>query len=669
MTIRIAFLAAIVTILNNVAVARGQSCVLGEAPADFCTQARTVSGDVGQHVVYVDATRATSVGESFCGVPVGHSSWFQFTPTVSTPVTISTCHPNTAFDTVLSVWSGGDSGCEFMSPVACVDDTPEDECVNGCSSFGSTIQFFATAGTRYRFAVGSYNNNAANCPLCLGVIVTIGQPCGDAPTNLACQLARELPGSAGTHSVAIDATDAVVLPMQSLPTCGTNVGHTVWFKVTPEVTGPVTFSTCAPGTTYDTVVQAWSGSCQSLLVNQACNDDFSDPACVNACSAGPVASEVSFHGEAGEPYYFEVGSYDQNSNGCELCLNAQLTIEDQCDLDFTPPVALLVAPSAMSCACGDVPVLGTAADPETFADYLLESMPISGGSWTLVASGIHPVVGAELGTWSTGALVPGWYYLRLTVHNACGMSNSAVVVVLVDQQFDSLSVRSPVVNAVLGGTVCIDGTAWDHCFEQYTVEVAPVGGSYRPVDPAHPFYGATVITDGLASLNTSSGIPDGVFTLRTQGRDDCGHVATDSRNVTVDNTPPVAVITSPVACQAVDGLVEVRGTASDANLASWALYYTGDGVHGWSLVSSGTSAVVGGLLGTWDTHSLPACAYVLRLVVTDAAIRDCNGAIHNQTEYNVSVTTERCANFDADHDGDVDLNDFGGFSRAFTGPG
>ena len=59
---------------------------------------------------------------------------------------------------------------------------------------------------------------------------------------------------------------------------------------------------------------------------------------------------------------------------------------------------------------------------------------------------------------------------------------------------------------------------------------------------------------------------------------------------------------------------------------------------------------------------------MLRLVVTDQAVLDCNGAIHNQAEYTVSVNTGTCGVFDADGDGDVDLHDFALFLGAFSGP-
>ena len=72
----------------------------------------------------------------------------------------------------------------------------------------------------------------------------------------------------------------------------------------------------------------------------------------------------------------------------------------------------------------------------------------------------------------------------------------------------------------------------------------------------------------------------------------------------------------------------------------------------------GTNAVIAGLLGEWDTSNLPACPYVLRLVVSDSAIVDCNGAIHHHSEFMVSVNVgcEECPG-DLNNDGVINAAD------------
>ena len=43
---------------------------------------------------------------------------------------------------------------------------------------------------------------------------------------------------------------------------------------------------------------------------------------------------------SGSEYYFQVGSYDENSSGCELCLGVSLRITCHGDLDFDNVVNL-----------------------------------------------------------------------------------------------------------------------------------------------------------------------------------------------------------------------------------------------------------------------------------------------------------------------------------------
>jgi hypothetical protein len=625
----------------------------------------------------MDASAATGV-TTYCGMTVGHTVWFQVTPTLPGPVTISTCHPATTYDTVLEVWSGGDAECNLMDDVDCNDDTIAPECANGCNGSGSRVTFNAHAGVSYRFAVGSYNQNSAGCTLCLGVIVSIGQPCGEAPTNIVCQSARELPGAPGVHRVEIDAQDA--LSASENWSCSSGVGRNVWFRFLSEVTGVARFSTCHPTTAYDTVVRTLQGVCSGFMVERGCNDDSATPECTNFCGTYR-SSAVSFAVNAGEEYFLEVGAYGNNAVGCDLCLGATLTIVDQCDVDTTPPIAVISSPlswpAPSGVACDSVAVQGSAYDPDgTFAGYVVEYLPVNGDTWIRIYIDSIPVVNGNLlggGTWNTAGLSQGWYFLRLSATNVCGRVSSVVAWLFVDKQYDDASIRSPANGAVLGGSVCVDGTVWDEnarVADSYTVRYAALpAGAFNPVDPAHPTYAGTVLNDPLASWNTRAGIPDGNYRLRLDATDQCGHSATpQTRDVVIDNTTPIAVITSPTSCSNVVGQVDIRGTASDTHLDGWALYFTGGDAHAWVTIASGTMQVINGLLGQWSTAGLRPCAYTLRLVVTDKSVLDCNGALRNQSEYLVSVIVGAHGDFDADNDGDVDLFDFFFFEDAFTGP-
>jgi len=498
-----------------------------------------------------------------------------------------------------------------------------------------------------------------------------GQCNGEPATTSPCA-PRVIDGTPGVHEVVMDVTTA---SSAYATACGYNAGQAVWFEITPANTGLLTFSTCHPATAYDTIVQPWenSGDCSfPVRLDDLCTDDTPDPACVNACNTSPRSSSVTFRATAGTKYYFEVAAYDSNSAGCDLCLGARVTL---CSGDATPPTVQIASPAEIGCACYEFPVVGTAEDTDGgLRDYKLEVAPDGSSAWSLIATGSSAVSDGLLGTWNAVGSPQGYYTLRLTATNACGVSTTDVQTVWLDGQFDTLDFRTPMHGDVVGGVVCFDGTvddAW--CFDSYTASYRPVFNSantaaFAPVDPLTPIYTSTVTHDVLAQWDTISlGIPDGDYELRVGADTTCGNGASVTRVVAVDNTPPTAVLTSPANCAYVDGVVEIDGTANDFHLASWSLQYTGGNSNSWTTIAAGNTPVVNGLLGHWDTSTLPPCAYTLRLVVTDAAVVDCNSTRFHQPEYAVSVNVGYCGDFDVDDDGDVDLFDYQAFQMYFTG--
>ncbi len=491
---------------------------------------------------------------------------------------------------------------------------------------------------------------------------------GETPAVSPC-LPRIIPGTPGVHEVIVDVSTAAA---SFIPACGLNVGHAVWFEVTPSISGLLTFSTCHPSTSYDTVLQPWlaTGDCEfPQRLDELCVDDTSDPACVSPCSPTPRSSSVTFSAVAATTYFFEVGSYNNNSDGCALCLGVRVTI---CGGDTTPPTTMISSPTFLDCSCDPVNVVGTVDESDgALQSYTLEYAAGGSPSWALISSGSSSIINGVLGIWSTSGLAQGYYVLRLTATNVCGLTSSSVQTVWVEGGFDTVDYRSPAHTAVVGGLVCLDGTVNDQfCFNNYTAEYRPAGGgAFQPVDPGNPTYTHPVINDPLALWDTASlGLPDGDYEMEVQGINDCGYSSSVSLWHTVDNTPPIASISSPFECDYVDGVVQITGTANDANLQSWTLQYAGGG-SGWTnIVPPSAIPVVNGVLANWDTTSLPACAYMLRLVVSDTAILNCNAAITHRSEDTVAINLGFCGDFDADDDGDVDLIDYSAFDAAFTGP-
>src|SRR5439155_23301757 len=81
------------------------------------------------------------------------------------------------------------------------------------------------------------------------------------------------------------------------PGCQGSFGKGVWYTFTPSASGMVTVSTC--GSTFDTVLAVYTGSCGSLTP-LACNDD-NGPACATS------QASVSFSATSGTTYFILAG--------------------------------------------------------------------------------------------------------------------------------------------------------------------------------------------------------------------------------------------------------------------------------------------------------------------------------------------------------------------------
>jgi len=83
---------------------------------------------------------------------------------------------------------------------------------------------------------------------------------------------------------------------------------------------------------------------------------------------------------------------------------------------------------------------------------------------------------------------------------------------------------------------------------------------------------------------------------------------------------PTATISSPSSGDQVQGLVEVRGSASIPNFAFYKIEIrAGNSSANWQVITAGTEPKLEDLLGVWDTSLVINGVYLLQLVVTDTA--------------------------------------------------
>ncbi|MFQ5474047.1 MAG: hypothetical protein ACE5FA_14350, partial [Dehalococcoidia bacterium] len=306
----------------------------------------------------------------------------------------------------------------------------------------------------------------------------------------------------------------------------------------------------------------------------------------------------------------------------------------------------IIDPANFDCICGSREVIGdvTIASPGSIAFWLLQFRALTDPTWTTISFGFNSGPGIFLGTINTAGLTQGFYLLKLTAYGGDGCVEEDTHIVFVDTQFDSLSITTPIMGQAYGGTICTRGIVNDQCFRSLSVQWAPQppGVPFTDVDPLTPFYFNESFNPSvvLARWDTiAQSIPDGTFRVRATANDQCGHTASQSVDIIVDNTPPISEITSPKNCQFVSCTsVDIFGTIQDANLSNWVLQVTGGPFNNWVTIASGTGPIgPNGFIATWNTSGLPLCSYTLRLRVFDSAIIDCNRAIRQFTDHQVSV--------------------------------
>ena len=222
------------------------------APAnDAFASSQAMTGASGSVVTTTaGATRETGEPEHFSST--GRASvWFTWTAPSSGTVRMNTL--GSAFDTMLAAYSG--SALDSLTLLAANDDSG--------GGLTSAISFAVTAGAKYRIAIDGWGGQWGAATL-----TWAGPGAAAAPANDLFVSASPLLGSSGTATGStVEATREAGEPSHG----GSGASASIWYRWTAPVTGTLTLDT--RGSTYDTLLGAYTGSTVTGLSTLAENDD------------------------------------------------------------------------------------------------------------------------------------------------------------------------------------------------------------------------------------------------------------------------------------------------------------------------------------------------------------------------------------------------------------
>ena len=287
-------------------------------------------------------------------------------------------------------------------------------------------------------------------------------------------------------------------------------------------------------------------------------------------------------------------------------------------VDRAPPSVTVVQPGASAFLAPTSPVRGSIEDPN-LANYRLWTLSLGGpNDEVTIGGGAQNQRDANLA--SLASLTDGAYRLRVRATDLAENERDIEVPFSVDTIPPRVALHAPQANAVLDKAepVEIRGAVVDANLDHYTVGFG--AGTAPPVfdEIARGMTGGEGAT--LAAWNVSL-LPDGDFTIQLRGTDRAGQTADAVRTVTLDGTPPEAVIEAPAEGIYVTKPLPIVGTASDRTLTAWDLEIAagaGSAAYNWSPLASGKTSVVAGSLVAWDPLP-PDGVYTLRLTVRDKA--------------------------------------------------
>jgi len=286
--------------------------------------------------------------------------------------------------------------------------------------------------------------------------------------------------------------------------------------------------------------------------------------------------------------------------------------------DATPPTVELKEPAENACLNkNEVTVFGTVKDPH-LVSYILK---VTGPEGSFVLD--QGTQNRELYAFGpVSELKEERYTITVDTKDEGENVSRLTRAFIIDRTKPKVTLDSPTSGQYFGNTgnvIDITGAIVEKNLSRYSLRY---GAGEAPLEWKEIVGGDTLPASASLSswkVGKDDGVPDGEYMLSLHAKDKAELEGEARVKIVVDNTLPVAAITSPADGVYVKGAFDVKGTISDANLDKGTLEIS-DGTCAeagkWIVVKTVTSSVTDGIINSFS--ELPADgAYCLKVTARD----------------------------------------------------
>ena len=294
-------------------------------------------------------------------------------------------------------------------------------------------------------------------------------------------------------------------------------------------------------------------------------------------------------------------------------------------VDITQPTVTITNPKQGQNIRGDFLVIGFAFDnspTKDFKNYGLfygnyvsqDQMPIWNNSlFTYLRESI--VEDDTLGIFETSNLIDGLYQIKLWAIDTLKHESEDIVLITIDNTDPSIKITNPSTNDTITGEITIQVTINEVNLDRYSLQ-------YR-MDFQTEWYEITqdslpqLIGNSLNYLWTNTS-DSGNTNIKLTAFDKAGNFSSDSVMFLLNNAKPVkpvASLTSPLSNSYINGLLPIRGTATDNEFTHFSLFLEDQNIKSDTLVFENNMRKTNEELYSLDTRNYSDGKYKLFLDV------------------------------------------------------